>query len=229
MDFLCRNRFTKPKGSFEQGVIEALRTRVLDIVSPVSGGLLFLSGMDHAPLQAQARMHDGMITPQPARRSRLRALFRYAVIVLVLLAAGLFFARRQIGNALARELDARLSAAGVFIEWQSADWVPGPGIRLHGLAVYRDAEKSDRIALIGNVTAIKGNREWNQWDRVSVHMKEAMLTLGRGDEETTLEDVDKASFYQRMNAAIARWNARMVLTCKREIEVLMEHGAQEGG
>jgi hypothetical protein len=29
-----------------------------------------------------------------------------------------------------------------------------------------------------------------------------------------LEDVDKAIFYQRMNAALARWNVRMVLTCK---------------
>ena len=37
-----------------------------------------------------------------------------------------------------------------------------------------------------------------------------------------LEDVDKAMFYQRMNAAIARWNARMVLTCKGEIEVPRE-------
>ena len=46
---------------------------------------------------------------------------------------------------------------------------------------------------------------------------------------TNLEDVDKASFYQRMNAVIARWNARMVLTCKGEIEVPMEHGAQGGG
>ena len=46
---------------------------------------------------------------------------------------------------------------------------------------------------------------------------------------TNLEDVDKASFYQRMNAAIARWNSRMVLTCKGEIEVPMEHGAQGGG
>ena len=35
-----------------------------------------------------------------------------------------------------------------------------------------------------------------------------------------LEDVDKAMFYQHMNAAIARWNARMVLTCTGEsIEV----------
>jgi hypothetical protein len=37
-----------------------------------------------------------------------------------------------------------------------------------------------------------------------------------------MEDVDKAVFYQRMNAALARWNARMVLTCKGEIEVPRE-------
>ncbi len=29
-----------------------------------------------------------------------------------------------------------------------------------------------------------------------------------------LEEVDWVTFYQRMNASIARWNARMVLTCK---------------
>jgi len=34
--------------------------------------------------------------------------------------------------------------------------------------------------------------------------------------------------FLRMNAAITRWNARMVLTCEGEIELPMEHGAQGG-
>ena len=52
--------------------------------------------------------------PLPARRSRLRTLLRYGVIALVVVVAGLFFARRQIGDLLARKLDERLSAAGIY-------------------------------------------------------------------------------------------------------------------
>ena len=69
------------------------------------------------------------------RRSRLWNLLRYGVIAVIVVMAGLFFARRHIGNLLAHELDDRLSAAGIFVERKSADWVPGPGIRLHGLAL----------------------------------------------------------------------------------------------
>lgn len=120
-------------------------------------------------------------------RSRLRNLLRYGVVTLVVVAAGVFLARRQIGDVLAHQLDDRLSAAGIFISWKSASWVPGPGIRLHDLALYRDAAKRDRLALLAHVTAIKGDRGWDQWDKLSVTMVDARLTLGNGENETNLE------------------------------------------
>ena len=135
-------------------------------------------------------MTDPLNFPPPPRRRRLRTLLRYGVIALVVVAAGLFFARRQIGNLLARKLDERLSAAGIFVAWQSADWVPGPGIRLRGLALYRDAAKHERLALIGNVTAIKGDQAWNRWDTVMVNIADSHLTLGNGARETKLERMD---------------------------------------
>ena len=76
----------------------------------------------------------------PARRRRgLWILLGLVVIALVVVVAGFFFARRQIGEFSARKLGERLSEDGVFISWKSADWVPGGGIQLQGLAVYRDA------------------------------------------------------------------------------------------
>ncbi len=124
-------------------------------------------------------MSEAQPPPQPARRSRLRTLLRYAVIALLVVIAGLFFARREIGDLLARRLNERLSAAGVYVEWRSADWLPGPGIRLHDVALFRDAAKHERLALLGNVTVIKGEAEWNRWDTVSVSVADARLTLGQ--------------------------------------------------
>jgi hypothetical protein len=124
------------------------------------------------------------------RPSRLRVLLRYGVIALLLLIVVVFVARRQIGDLLARQLDQRLSAAGIYVAWESAIWVPGPGIRLHDLAVYRDVTKRERIAMFGNVTAIKGNRVWNRWDTVDVKVKDALFSLGSGANETTLRHVN---------------------------------------
>lgn len=121
---------------------------------------------------------------------RLRGLFRYGVIVLLVLILVSLFARRQIGNLLARQLDARLSAAGVYVSWGSADFVVGPGIRVGDLALYRDATKRERIALFGNVTALKDNRGWKRWDVLDVKMSDALFSLGSGDNETTLENVN---------------------------------------
>lgn len=128
--------------------------------------------------------------PPVARRSRLRVWIRVGLVFLAAVAAGVFLARRQIGDALAQKLDERIAAAGVFISWQSAAWVPGPGIRLQGLALYRDAAKRDRIALLSNVTALKGEQGWDRWSTVSVNTANARLTLGSGEGETTLERMD---------------------------------------
>jgi hypothetical protein len=80
-------------------------------------------------------------------------LLGLVVIAMVVVVAGFFFGRRQIGEFSARKLGERLSEKGVFISWKSADWVPGIGVHLRGLAVYRDAARHDRLALIDLVTA----------------------------------------------------------------------------
>jgi hypothetical protein len=128
--------------------------------------------------------------PQGKRRGRSRRLLRYGIIALLLLVVVALFARRQIGNLLARQLDARLSAAGVYVSWKSADFVAGPGIHFKELTLYRDAAKRGRIAMFGNVTALKGNREWNRWDTVDVKMKDSLFSLGSGGDETALEQVN---------------------------------------
>jgi hypothetical protein len=117
-------------------------------------------------------------------------MLRYGLITLLALIVVAVFARRQVGNLLARQLDQRLSAAGIYVAWKSADWVPGPGIRLHDLAVYRDQSKRERIAMFGNVTAIKGDRAWKRWDAVDVKMENALFSLGSGENETSLQNVN---------------------------------------
>ncbi len=112
------------------------------------------------------------------------------MLVLVLLAFGLFLARREIGDRLAHKLNERLAAEGIFVSWQYADLIPGPGIVLHDLALYRDAAKKERIALLGNVTALKGDPGWSRWDTANVSVRDSRLTLGSGLNETRLEHLD---------------------------------------
>jgi AsmA-like C-terminal region len=131
-----------------------------------------------------------MTSPLPLRFNRLRTLFRYLLIFIVAVALGLFFARKEIGNALAEKLEERLLQAGIFVTWQSAYWVPGPGIKLHELALYRDSKKQDRLALLSNVTATKSDPEWSIWDRFEVEISKADLTLDHGANETILRDLN---------------------------------------
>ena len=112
------------------------------------------------------------------------------VIALIVVVAGFFFARRQIGEFFARKLGERFSEEGVFIAWKSADWVPGAGIQLHGLAVYRDAAKHDRLALLGLVNARRGDPSWTRWDKVDFKAADTQLLLGSGPAETRLEHME---------------------------------------
>ena len=130
-------------------------------------------------------------SPPPARRRRgLWVLLGLVVIALVVVVAGFFFARRQIGEFFARKLGERFSEEGVFIAWKSADWVPGAGIQLHGLAVYRDAAKHDRLALLGLVNARRGEPSWTRWDKVDFKAGDTQLLLGSGATETRLEHME---------------------------------------
>lgn len=124
-------------------------------------------------------------------------------------AAGLFLARRQIGAMLAHKLDERLAAAGIHLEWRSAAWVPGPGISLRGLALFRDAAKHERIALFDKVTAIKGNAGWDRWDAVGIRLDNASLTLGQGGSETRLDDMNMDLRIQTGGAVLRELRAHL--------------------
>ncbi|MES2661273.1 MAG: hypothetical protein V4689_21820 [Verrucomicrobiota bacterium] len=135
-------------------------------------------------------MNDSPSPSLPKRRSRGRSWLRYGGIALLIGIAGLFIARRQLGNLLAHKLDARLSAAGVYLTWDSADWTPGAGIEMGGLALYRDAAKQERLALLSEVTLIKVNPEWDRWDMLDLQTDGGELVLGRGAGETKFENLD---------------------------------------
>src|SRR6476660_533232 len=126
----------------------------------------------------------------PARRRGLWILLGLVVIALVVVVAGFFFARQQIGEFFARKLGERLAEDGVFAGWKSADWVPGAGIRLHELAVYRDAARHDRIALLGLVTAKRPAPSFLRWDKMNFKAADTQVLVGSGAGETRLEHMD---------------------------------------
>jgi hypothetical protein len=133
----------------------------------------------------------------PARRRRgLWILLGLVVIALVVVVAGFFFARRQIGEFFAGKLSERLAEDGVFIAWKSADWLPGGGIRLHGLVLYRDAARRDRLALLGLVTARRPEPSFLRWDKMNFKAVDTQIVLGSGAGETRLEHLDMLLFVQ---------------------------------
>ena len=133
----------------------------------------------------------------PARRRRgLWILLGLVVIALVVVVAGFFFARRQIGEFFAGKLAERLAEDGVFIAWKSADWLPGGGIRLHGLALYRDAARRDRLALLDLVTARRPEPSFLRWDKMNFKAVDTQIVLGSGAGETRLEHLDMLLFVQ---------------------------------
>src|SRR6478735_5591904 len=136
----------------------------------------------------------------PARRRGLWILLGLVAIALVVVVAGFFFARRQIGEFFAHKLGERLAQDGVFVRWKSADWVPGVGIRLHGLAVYRDAAKNDRLALLGLVTARRPEPSFLRWDKMNFKAADTQILLGSGEGETRLEHLDMLLLVQPRKA-----------------------------
>ena len=131
------------------------------------------------------------------------------VIALVVVVAGFFFARRQIGEFFAVKLGERLAEDGVFINWKSADWVPGRGIRLHGLAVYRDAAKHDRLALLGLVTARRPAPSFLRWDKMNFKAADTQVLVGSGAGETRLEHMDMLLLVQPGKADLRECHASL--------------------
>ena len=147
--------------------------------------------------------------PPAHRRRGLWILLGLVVIALVVVIAGFFFARRQIGEFLAGKLGDRLAEDGVFIGWKSADWVPGGGVRLHGLAVYRDAAKHDRLALLGLVTARRPEPSFLRWDKMNFKAADTQILLGSGAGETRLEHLDMLLLVQPRKADLPECHASL--------------------
>ena len=146
----------------------------------------------------------------PARRRRgLWILLGLVVIALVVVVAGFFFARQQIGEFFAVKLGERLAEDGVFINWKSADWVPGGGIRLHGLAVYRDPARHDRLALLGLVTARRPEPSFLRWDKMNFKAADTQILLGSGAGETRLEHLDMLLLVQPRKADLPECHASL--------------------
>ena len=146
----------------------------------------------------------------PARHRRgLWILLGLVVIALVIAVAGFFFARQQIGEFFAVKLSDRLAEDGVFINWKSADWMPGGGVRLHGLAVYRDAAKHDRLALLGLVTAKRPERSFLRWDKMNFKAVDTQILLGSGAGETRLQHLDMLLLVQPGKADLPECRANL--------------------
>src|SRR4249919_2658229 len=146
----------------------------------------------------------------PARRRRsLWILLGLVVIALVVAVAGFFLARQQIGEFFAVKLGERLAEDGVFIGWKSADWVPGGGVRLHGLAVYRDAARHDRLALLGLVTARRPEPSFLRWDKMNFKAADTQILLGSGAGETRLEHMDMLLLVQPRKADLRECHASL--------------------
>jgi len=145
----------------------------------------------------------------PARRCGLWILLGLVVIAFVVVVAGFFFARQQIGEFFARKLGERLAEDGVFAGWKSADWVPGAGIRLHELAVYRDAAKHDRLALLGLVTAKRPAPSFLRWDKMNFKAADTQVLVGSGAGETRLEHMDMLLLVQPRKADLQECHARL--------------------
>jgi hypothetical protein len=147
--------------------------------------------------------------PRARRRRGLWISLCLVAIALVVVVAGFFFARRQIGEFFAHKLGERLAEDGVFVRWKSADWVPGVGIRLHGLAVYRDAAKNDRLALLGLVTARRPEPSFLRWDKMNFKTADTQILLGSGAGETKLEHLDMLLLVQPGKADLPECHASL--------------------
>lgn len=131
-------------------------------------------------------MTESMESPRPRRRRIWRWLGCLAAL-LVILAAGLFLGRRQIGALLAQRLDDELAARGIYATWESAGWLPGPGIQVEGVAVYRDAAKRERLAWLSTVKVRKAEPGWDRWQVFTVDTEGALLKLDQGPNEAVVE------------------------------------------
>ena len=109
----------------------------------------------------------------------------------------------------AGKLGERLAEDGVFIAWKSADWVPGGGIRLHGLACIVMPARHDRLALLGLVTARRPEPSFLRWDKMNFKAVDTQILLGSGAGETRLEHMDMLLLVQPGKADLPECHASL--------------------
>ena len=164
----------------------------------------------------------------PVRWRRvLWTLLAGVVIVLLVLGSGYFFGRGQIGDFMAGKLGARLAEDGVFIGWNTADWLPGTGVRMHGLALYRDAARHDRLALFGLVTARRADPSWFRWDKMNFKAADTQLLLGTGATETRLDHMEVLLLIQPGNTDLQEFHARLQ-GCQIDVKCALEDVGSAG-
>ena len=201
----CGQGEATPDGTFATWLL-ALGSWLLALGS----WLLALAHVDSGRAERkQYKLAHASSAPPVRWRRVLWTLLGVVVISLLVLVGGYFFGRGQIGQFMAGKLRARLAEDGVFIGWNSADWLPGTGVRMHGLALYRDAAKRDRLALFGIVTARRADPSWLRWDKMNFKAADTQLLLGSGATETRLDHMEVLLLIQPGNTDLQEFHARL--------------------
>ena len=91
-----------------------------------------------------------------------------------------FAARQWIGDILAKEANSRLEDAGVYLTWEDANWIPGPGVTLSGVILYRDADKKDPAVKVSHLSLLKDSPGWKDWSAGRFVTRGAQLELFEG-------------------------------------------------
>lgn len=171
-------------------------------------------------------------TPAGAARSRPKRRRWLVGVALVLLVAAVtvYAARRHIGEAMGRELSSRLSAMGYHVDWDSAAWVPGPGVRLKNVALYRDAARTAPLFRASEVSVTKGTAGWRDWSVARTLTQGARLALGTGEDELVLDDADLDLLISRNGIVFTACQAEsMGLRMRVRGSVPFPPQAEEGG
>jgi hypothetical protein len=96
---------------------------------------------------------------------------------LALAGGGVWLARDLIGERIVTALQEHLHASGVHLAWDDADWVPGPGVRLINVRLYRDAAMTDEAVSLSRVRLVRASGPRMKWDALRVQSEKARLQL----------------------------------------------------
>lgn len=126
--------------------------------------------------------------PLPKKKRRLRRFLLGSLVFLLLLAGGVWLGRQWIGDILAAEANSRLADAGVFMSWEDANWVPGPGVSLTNVTLYRDAAKTDAAVKVSHLRLVKDSPGWRNWNAGRFTTRKSHLELLEGETRMQVEN-----------------------------------------